>query len=190
MQTDFQQRDLDFAEALAEVLLQQFDDPGQGGFFFTSHDHEQLIHRPKPMHDNATPSGNGMAAFALQRLGHITGEVRYLDAAARTLRLFYPTLDQYPGGCASLLMALEEALEPPRVVVLRGGQAQMLEWRRALDRMFLPATLVLALSPGESKLPPPLDKPFTPGAVNAWVCQGVSCLAPVDNLDQLLGVLK
>jgi len=190
MQTDFQQRDLAFAEALAEALLQQFDDPAQGGFFFTSHDHEQLIHRPKPMHDGATPSGNGMAAYALQRLGHITGEARYLEAAARTLRLFYATLEEHPGGCASLLMALEEALEPPRIVVLRGPPAQMLEWRRALDRAYLPDALVIALSPGQAQLPPPLEKPPAPAAVNAWVCQGVSCLAPVDNLDRLLDVLK
>ena len=73
-----------------------------GGFFFTSHDHEQLIHRAKPGHDNATPSGNGVAAFALQRLGHLLGEPRYLDAAERALALFYPALAQSPGGLVSL----------------------------------------------------------------------------------------
>src|ERR1019366_9225275 len=61
MQTDFQSRDLEFAEDLAEALLEQFYDPELGGFFFTSHDHEQLIHRPKPGYDSATPSGNGVA---------------------------------------------------------------------------------------------------------------------------------
>ena len=190
MQTDFQQRDLEFAQALAEVLLQQFHDPAQGGFFFTSHDHEKLIHRPKPVHDSATPSGNGVTAFALQRLGHITGDARYLDAAAGTLRLFSPTLAQYPAGCASLLLALEEALEPPRIVVLRGPQAQLRAWRRTLDPMFLPSTLVLALGAEEVRLPAPLDKPLVPGAVNAWVCRGVTCLPPVSTPDALLGVLK
>src|SRR5512141_403334 len=48
LQTDYDNRDLEFAHALAEVLLQQFYDPAQGGFFFTSEDHEALIHRPKP----------------------------------------------------------------------------------------------------------------------------------------------
>ena len=46
MQTDFHSGDLAFAEDLAEVLLEQFYDPATGGFFFTSHDHEKLIHRP------------------------------------------------------------------------------------------------------------------------------------------------
>jgi uncharacterized protein YyaL (SSP411 family) len=131
-----------------------------------------------------------VAAYALQRLGHITGEPRYLAAAERTLQLFYPDLMQHPHGFASLLIALEEAIEPPRVVVLRGPEAQMREWRRVLDQAYLPATLILALAPGAELLPPPLAKPAAPERVNAWVCQGVTCLAPVNRLEELLGVLK
>ena len=189
MQTEYDSRDLAFAQNLAEVLLDQFYDPATGGFFFTSHDHEKLIHRPKPGYDGATPSGNGAAALALQRLGHIMGESRYLDAAERTLRLFYPVLAQHPNGCTSLLLALEEAIEPPRVVVLRGPPEQMRQWRRSLDRAYLPTTVILALAPGEADLPPVLAKPTVSEAVNAWVCQGVTCLPPVDKLELLLDVL-
>ena len=190
MQTDFQGGDLEFAEDLAEVLLEQFYDPALGGFFFTSHDHERLIHRPKPGYDSATPSGNGVAARALQRLGHITGESRYLDAAERTLQLFYPAFAQHPNGYTSLLIALEEAIEPPRVVVLRGPPAQLRQWQEVLGRRYLPATLILAIPEGIAGLSPLLAKPPVPGSVNAWVCQGVICLPPVDNLEMLLDLLK
>jgi uncharacterized protein YyaL (SSP411 family) len=190
MQTDFQTRDLEFAEDLAEALLDQFYDPAAGGFFFTSHDHERLIHRPKPGHDSATPSGNGVAALALQRLGHITGESRYLDAAERTLQLFYPAFAQYPNGYTSLLMALEEAIEPPRVVVLRGPAGELRQWQNALAQHYLPTTLILAVSEEAAGLSPLLAKPIVAGAVNAWVCQGVTCLPPVDKPDMLLDLLK
>jgi hypothetical protein len=190
MQTDFQARDLEFAGDLAEALLAQFYDAGSGGFFFTSRDHERLIHRPKPGYDSATPSGNGVAAFALQRLGHITGESRYFDAAERTLQLFYPALAQHPNGYASLLLALEEAIEPPRVVVLRGPSAQLRQWQQVLDRRYLPATLIFAIPEGTANLSPLLDKPVMPGVVNAWVCRGVTCLPPVDKLEMLLELLK
>jgi uncharacterized protein YyaL (SSP411 family) len=190
MQTDFQGRNLEFAEDLAEALLQQFYDPALGGFFFTSHDHERLIHRPKPGYDSATPSGNGVAALALQRLGHITGESRYLDAAERTLQLFYPALAQHPNGYTSLLMALEEAIEPPRVVVLRGPAGELHQWQNALSQRYLPATLILAVSGDAAGLPPLLAKPVMPGTVNAWVCQRVTCLPPVDKLETLLDLLK
>ena len=190
MQTDFQSRDLEFAEDLAEALLEQFYDPGPGGFFFTSHDHEKLIHRPKPGYDSATPSGNGVAALALQRLGHITGESRYLDAAEHTLQLFYPALAQHPNGYTSLLLALEEAIEPPRVVVLRGPAGELRQWQQVLGQRYLPATLILAVSEAAAGLSPLLAKSLMPGAVNAWVCQGVTCLPPVDKLETLLDLLK
>ena len=92
MQAEFRDHDLAFAVDLADSLLTRFEDPDAGGFFFTAHDHEVLIHRPKTGHDNATPAGNGVAAFALQRLGHLLGEGRYLDAAEKTLRLFWPQI--------------------------------------------------------------------------------------------------
>jgi hypothetical protein len=190
MQTDFQVRDLAFAEDLAEALLDQFHDPTLGGFFFTSHDHEQLIHRPKPGYDSATPSGNGVAALALQRLGHITGESRFLDAAEGTLQLFHPALGQHPNGYTSLLLALEETIEPPRVIVLRGPPAQLRQWQDVLDQRYLPGTLILAVPEGTAGLSPLLAKPAAPGAVNAWVCQGVTCLPPVDKLEMLLDLLK
>ncbi len=190
MQTDFHSRDLRFAGDLAEVLLDQFYDPELGGFFFTSHDHEKLIHRPKPGYDSATPSGNGVAARALQRLGHITGESRYFDAAERTLQLFYPALAQRPEGYTSLLMALEEAVEPPRVVVLRGPAGQLREWQEVLGQHYLPTTLILAIPAEAADLSPLLGKPVPPNAVNAWVCQGVTCLPPADKLEILLDALK
>jgi uncharacterized protein YyaL (SSP411 family) len=189
MQADFQARDLEFAEDLAEILLEQFYDSAQGGFFFTSHDHEKLIHRPKPGYDGATPSGNGVAALALQRLGHITGETRYLDAAERTLQLFYPALSQHPGGCTGMLHVLEEAMAPPQLVVIRGPDAGVRQWQQVLGQRYLPSTLILAVFGPGAGLSPLLAKPFAPGAVNAWVCRGVTCLPPAGTLEALLEML-
>jgi uncharacterized protein len=194
MQTEFYADDLVFARALADRLLDQFEDPVHGGFFFTSHDHEKLIHRAKPGHENATPSGNGIAAYALQRLGHLIGEPRYLAAAERALRLFYPALVRNPSAFVSLVTALEEWLAPPRVVVLRGAPDDMLPWQRALAQKFRPDMIVLALHTGLQGMPTVLDKPASStdaGAirVNAWVCQGVTCLPPISNIADLIQTL-
>ncbi|MDP1651486.1 MAG: thioredoxin domain-containing protein [Rhodocyclaceae bacterium] len=107
MQASSSAADLEFARQLADALLEHFEDKKKGGFYFTAHDHETLIHRPKSCHDNALPAGNGVAALALQRLGQMLGEVRYLDAARRTLEAFRPQLDLQPSGCTTLLLALE-----------------------------------------------------------------------------------
>ena len=120
MQAEFRQSDLDFSLELAEAILEQFENKKTGGFFFTSHDHEKLIHRPMSGHDNATPSGNGVAANALQRLGYLIGEPRYIQAAEKVLNVFYPTISSHASSYCSLLIALEETLSPPKIVILRG----------------------------------------------------------------------
>jgi uncharacterized protein YyaL (SSP411 family) len=183
MQADFRREDLTFAVELADTLLARFEDREAGGFFFTAHDHEALIHRPKTGHDNATPAGNGVAACALQRLGHLLGETRYLVAAERTLQLFWPQISHSPAGFGSLLLTLEEALTPPDIIVLKGPAGQMAEWQRALGAA--PHRLVLALPNGIAGLPETLAKPES-DCVNAWVCRGVTCSAPTANLDELI----
>jgi uncharacterized protein YyaL (SSP411 family) len=185
LQAEFDADGLGFAEDLAEVLLDQFEDRDKGGFFFTSHDHEKLIHRPKPGYENATPSGNGTAAYALQRLHFLTGESRYALAAERTLAQFHAELAEHPGGHARLLMALEEHQKPPRTVIVRGPDSEIRRWRRELGRRYAPQTMVIAIGSAAVGLPPALDKPAG-GATSAWVCEGTVCLAPVDRVEDLL----
>ena len=188
LQAEFRQTDLAFACALADRLLEQFEDRQQGGFYFTSHDHEKLIHRPKPGHDNATPSGNGIAAYALQRLGHLLGEPRYLEAARRTLALFYPEMEQHPSGFMTLLMTLQEFLEPPQIVILRSSTGASARWRKELALHYLPNTLVITLEGERIDLPESLNKPYS-HEVSAWVCQGVKCLPALTDLQVLIACL-
>ena len=189
LQAEFRPADLEFARALADVLLEQFEDTQGGGFFFTSHDHEKLIHRPKPGHDNAMPSGNGIAAFALQRLGHLLGEVRYIEAAERTLKLFYPALAQQPASFMSMMMALQEWFIPPQIVILRSAPGASAAWRRQLMQHYWPGTLILALEGEPAGLPQTLAKPLSQG-VCAWVCQGVTCLPVIKDCAELIAVCQ
>jgi uncharacterized protein YyaL (SSP411 family) len=189
MQAEFRPQDLAFARELAEILLDRFEDGKEGGFFFVSHDHEQLIHRAKPGQDGATPSGNGIAAFALQRLGHLIGEQRYLAAAERATKLFYPAMERQAGGFVSLATVLEEYLAPPQIVILRGDRAAVTDWQRALARTYRPATLIVGIPAGIQALPAALDKPVAGAPVNAWVCRGVTCLPPIADLGELERVL-
>jgi uncharacterized protein YyaL (SSP411 family) len=189
IEADFRVDDLEFARQLAEVLLTRFEDTVEGGFFFTSHDHEKLISRPKPGHDNATPSGNGIAAHALLRLGHLLGEARYLGSSERTLALFYPHVARHPGGYMSLIKALSEILNPPQVIILRGLPEPVAQWKQKLAAYYLPTTMVIAI-PGDTRgLPEALDKPAI-RPVAAWVCEGGSCLSPIEDFAELKRVCK
>ena len=186
MQAGFRRQDLDWAIEIADALLHRFEDAANGGLFFTSDDHEALIHRPKPAHDNATPAGNGVAAQGLLTLGHWLGEPRYLIAAERTLRAFGKELGERPSGVASLLIALEDALAAPTSVLLRGDPASCAGWRRVLERTYRPQVRTLDLSQA-GELPGALSRPHKAGAsdATAWVCTGTSCLPPIHTLEAL-----
>lgn len=190
LQAGFSAADLEFAEELAEVLLEQFEDAEGGGFFFTARDHEKLLHRPKPGHDHAMPSGNGVAAWSLVRLAALTGEARYARAAEKTLGLFYPSMRDRPAGYAQLGIALEEAVAAPSVLVLRGEPGAVAQWGTELAREYLPRLLVIQAENGVGGLPPLLDKPARPEAVNGWLCRGVTCLAPISSLEELRSACK
>ncbi len=73
-----------------------FMDGDAGGFYFTSDDHESLIYRSKSFADDATPAGNGIAAFVFQRMDTCLAEPRYLQAAEQTLRAAWLSLEKFP----------------------------------------------------------------------------------------------
>ena len=189
-QLRFRAEELEFARALLEVVLAHFEDAEAGGFYFTSDDHEALIHRSKTFGDDATPSGNGIAALVLQRFGRLLGEPRYLEAAERTLRAAWPVLERYPQSHVSLITALEELLQPPEIVVLRGEPAAIESWQRELARVFAPRRLVLAIPSGESALPPALADKTPRGEAVAYVCRGSTCSAPLDSLSSVVEMLR
>jgi len=182
---------LRFATMLADTLLERFEDRDDGGFYFTANDHEQLIHRPKPLADESVPSGNGIAAFALQRLGFVLGETRYLDAAERTLRSAWRAMDEYPHGHVSLLTALEEYLEHPEIVVIRGDDPEISHWRDSAAKLYAPRRLVFAIHATESELPGALaDRAPVEGETVAYRCLGTHCELPVTTWETLAASLS
>jgi uncharacterized protein YyaL (SSP411 family) len=190
LQDGFVAGELNWARRLADVLLEEFEDRQSGGFFFTGRSHERLFHRPKPGQDQSTPSGNAVAAWALNRLAFITGDERYARAAERTVALFYPALHDHPAGFATMTIALSEQLSPPRLLVLRGREPELSKWAGDLARDYAPDLQLFAIPDGAPGLPQPLDKPRRAGPVNGWLCRGVICLEPMSDLVQLRSACK
>jgi uncharacterized protein YyaL (SSP411 family) len=195
-QTRFDTDELQFARGLLEVVLLHFEDAHSGGFFFTSDDHEQLIHRSKSFADEATPAGNGVAAFVLQRMGYLLGETRYLEAAERTVRAAWLAMEKHPHAHTTLLGALEELLNPPEIIILRGEKSQIASWARELHSLYAPRRLVLAVPADAQGLPQALAEkrfpPTTAAASNAiaYICRGTTCSAPIDSLSGLVTRLR
>ncbi|MDH3747104.1 MAG: thioredoxin domain-containing protein [Gammaproteobacteria bacterium] len=177
---------LQFAIELADTLLERFEDRDGGGFWFTADDHEQLMHRPKPFADEAVPSGNGIAAFALQRLGYVLGESRYLEAAEKTLRAGWQAISEYPHGNVSLLTALEEYLHEPEIIVIRGPQDDVDRWNASASKLYAPRRLVFAIAEDVDQLPGALaERKAVENETLAYRCLGTHCELPVTSFEAL-----
>ncbi|MBT8419351.1 MAG: thioredoxin domain-containing protein [Gammaproteobacteria bacterium] len=185
LQDRWRNDDLDFARELAEVVLAEFEDRENGGFYFTANDHEPLIHRPKPMADEALPAGNGIAARVFNRLGHLLGEARYLMAAERTLRASWSALNRFPQAHTTLLSGVQEYLLPPQVIVLRGAGKPLRQWQERCQRHYVPGRLVFAIPVDIDTLPVTLNARAPHGDIVAYLCEGHQCREPITDFHAL-----
>jgi len=191
LQSRWNTEHLNFAVQIADLLLEQFEDTDNGGFFFTANDHEQLMHRPKSLADDAMPSGNGIAALALQRLGHLLGENRYIDSAERTLKSAWQAMDEYPHGHITLLFALEEYLTPPEIIIIRGTVDNISAWQGNATKLYSPGRFVFAIDEADNDLPGALAlrEPIA-GETVAYRCLGTHCELPVTEWSALVKQLR
>ena len=175
-QLTFEEAWLKRAETLMDHIIDQFWDAENGGFYFTASDHESLISRTKDYFDNATPSGNSVAADVLVRLGALLGRT---DLTKKAEHLFASTgtlLSQYPAGFGRLLEAIDFHLGPSKEIAIVGPDKEALPLISAYRKRYLPRT-VIASGPGTIALL--LDRTAIGGAPTAYVCENMTCRQPV-----------
>ncbi|RUM52652.1 MAG: thioredoxin domain-containing protein [Methylococcus sp.] len=187
-QSEWQTSDLVFARQLADVLLEQFEDKSCGGFFFTSDDHEKLIHRPKPLADESMASGNGVAAYSMARLGHVLGEPGYIEAARRVYQAGATSIAKFPSAHSALLTGLQGFFQPSRIAVIRGPESS--EWAKHIASDYYPDLIVLNIPVDENELPGILAERNVESETVAYVCTGSSCLPTCRSLEALVAALE
>jgi uncharacterized protein len=182
---------LEFARNLAEVMLARFADAKNGGFFFTSDDHETLLTRGKAAFDGSTPSGNSAAAMALLRLYSYLGDARYMAEAEKTLRLFAPFMEKQPFAFSHMLEAVDLFQRGATEIVVVGeqGTADMREWLERLGSIYMPNRAIFIVDPNVpniATLPEAaVDKKQIDGRITAYVCRERTCSAPLISFDAL-----
>jgi hypothetical protein len=183
-----------WALQLADKLLSDFEDANYGGFYFTSHQHEDLIQHVKSFSDDAIPAGNAIAALALNRLGYLSGIPRYIDAAKNCLRSAWNAINQAPISHCALLNALREHLTPPNILIIRDPIIEHVNnqvdneknWQQVTQQYYLPDTLVYTIPNDQTPHPSLAEK--VSGEKNtaiAYPCHGFLCHDPIKNLPEL-----
>ena len=174
------------AIALDAVLERDFEDREGGGFYQTSHDHEQLLAREKPAYDGAEPSGNSVHALNLLRLAEMTSDDAYRARADATLAALGGTLERSPAGLADALLALEFRLDTPKEIFIVTGssRAEAEPFLERLRAVFVPNRVLGIATEGadldaQAELVPLLDgKIARNGRATAYVCERGVCKLP------------
>jgi uncharacterized protein YyaL (SSP411 family) len=192
-QTDLQVHWFHEAVSLAENMVPHFRDP-QGGFFDTRDDHEALIYRPKDTQDNATPSGNALAALALLQLSAYSGNGEWRSMAEEMIGQMVAMAVRYPTSFGQWLSALDFAVGPVHEVAILGNMAspQFQDLRDTLWSGYRPR-LVAALSqfPSQAESPQLLaDRHLLNHQPTAYVCQNFTCQLPVSTSEDLSAQLS
>jgi len=180
---------LNFAVELAAAMTAKFYDHANGGFWQSPAGTNDLILRIKDDYDGAEPSGNSVTTLALLKLGKITGEQKFTEAAEQTLQLFAARLEKQPAALAFLLHALDFWLDEPRRVVIAGkvGSAEFENLLRAAHSVYQPNKIVL----GNTGAVEPFAKTLmAKSEATAFVCTGNACQSPTDNAATLQQQLR
>ena len=185
-ETTFDPRWFDAARELAETILARFADTERGGFYATADDHEALVARRKELEDNPIPAGASAAAFGLLRLGALTGEHRYEEAALGVLRLLHEIAPGHPAAFGHMLQALDFHVAPVKEVAIVGPGAEPLE--RVVRGEFRPH-IVVAGGPADG-VPLLAGREPVEGRAAAYVCENFACLRPVTEPDELAALLQ
>ncbi len=180
---------LERATMLADVMIEEFWDEADGGFFYTGQSSERLIVRNKDFFDNATPSGNSVAADVLLKLSVLTGEEKYRRLVTTIFRLMRDTVVRYPSAFGRTLSALDFFLSTPKEIVIIGADEQLQSFVRAVWKHYLPnKVLVQSRSDDaatEHLLPLLQGRSAKDGRTTAYVCENYTCRQPVTTVEEL-----
>ena len=171
------------ARELTDAMITEFWDEENGGFFFTSNDHEELIVRNKDFFDNATPSGNSVAADVLLKLSKLYGEEKYERFASTVLRLSAQQVKRFPSGFGRMLSAMEFMLSPVKEIAIVGEKGSDVErevWSGYRPFKVMATGGAVPLLEGRE----PLD-----GQPTVYVCENFVCQRPVTNAGDLKELL-
>jgi hypothetical protein len=182
---------LEESVALTERMIEEFWDAEDGGFFYTGASHEELIVRTKDYFDNATPSGNSVAAEVLLHLGVLTGNESYQRKAVTLFRLLTNYFKRYPSAFGRALGAMDFYLSTPKEIVIIGedGDAQTEALRREVWKRYLPNKVVAQSNGADSRageiIPLLKDRTQLEQRPTAYVCEHYSCQRPVTTAEEL-----
>ena len=176
-----------FANLLTAEMLQLFLE--ENIFFDTGKDHEKLVIRPRDLQDNASPSGNALATYALLKMYAFTADQRFQEIAMSNLGAMQEAISQYPTAFGQWLQAMDYALAKGQEIAIIGnkGAEDTEKLREAVWARYRPYELLAQSNPEQINDGAPLlqNRVLIENKASAYVCQHFVCQRPVNSASDL-----
>ena len=182
------------AEWMADALVARFWSAREGLFHDSPHDGESLVVRPRDILDNATPSGNSLAAELLVRLGAVAGDGERAGIAERVVAREAGAMERWPQATGRLLTAaflsstprLEVVLAGPATATQSGEEGGVGAMLATAHRHPHPNRTIAGGDPSDPAVAAlPVMEGRREQVGRAFVCVGTSCQEPADSPEAL-----
>lgn len=182
------------AKNLADVMINEFYDDNNGGFFTTGLSSETLILRLKSAADEAIPSPNSIAIQSLLKLGHLLQNDTYISIAEKSLNSFKQQIESNPAAYSGLLVGADFMSASLTEAIFAGPSEHQIfeDMRDALHQDYRP-NKIIAWNNNEkaSKLIPLIKgKSSNEGTPAVYLCQREICHSPVKSGKALVNLLE
>ena len=180
----------DFLIKITDVLINDFQDKENGGFYFTSDNHEELIYRPKSYMDESLPSGNSIAIGVLMELYELTGLTKYIEAVENAINSAHDSLNRSNSSHSSLLLVAPRTDSSKRLIIIRCEESNLSDNQNLINKLdtlndniyFITNNITLKVDGLSDKKPQ--------GNFTAYICQNNICLEPISSIEKLIEFMK
>ncbi len=166
------------AEKITEIMINNFWDEKNGGFYFTAKDNQELFIKQKQNEDSAVPSANSIACYNILKLSQLKDDFSYREKVGNILNIFSSEIESSPANHIFLLLAFHYLENPFKKIEIKGMKksSNAEELINNLRKRYIPETLINYIQSNES--------------AHFTLCKDFVCEKPTNSVKEILKKLK
>jgi len=190
LKIDWNERDFGFLENLTDSLINNFQDKENGGFYYTSDTHEELIYRPKSYMDESLPSGNSIATEVLSELYELTGNSKYIKAVDASISSAADSINRSKFSHCSLYLAAPNIKISKKLIIIRCELEKIDEYKKNIYALNIMNDNIYFIANNENVTIKGIKEKINQGRFTAYVCQNNTCSEPIKDYESLSAVIS
>ena len=190
LKIDWNEKDFSFLESLTDTLLDSFQDKENGGFYYTSDTHEELIYRPKSYMDESLPSGNSIATEVLSELYELTGNNKYIKAVDKSISSAADSINRSKFSHCSLYLAVPNIKISKKLIIIRCELEKMNEYKKNVYALNTMNDNIYFIANSENVTIKGIKDKINQGRFTAYVCQNNTCSEPIKDYESLHAIIS